>query len=547
MSDPSSKDIILARHISLKADCLPDKTIVTFVDIAADGAFSEQPCTYKMLWENGQRMGKALLDVGMKQNDAFGIVMQNHPEFLYSMIGSSVAGTIFVPIDPRTRGEKLVHMLGFSECRGAIIADYALSTLLDVLDRLPKLEWVWVLGEADLADLPQAQNVSSLLDTPVPNVSIRADDPNTAMQMLFTSGTTGDPKGILSPYERLRVSKLIPDVLGLNAQDCLYTGLSLTHANAQILTLCVSLYSDIPCVISKKFTKSRLWDITREYNCTVFNLLGGMTTGLYSEPEYSFDTDNPVRMVLSAGMPKAIWQNFSDRFGVDIFEMYGAAEGGLTFNPPGIGPIGSIGKPPPHLEMKIVDKNDHEVSAGQQGEIIFRNADGTVPVVKYFKNGEASAKKTKGGWLRMGDIGTVDEDGWAYFLFRDGSGIRRNGDFVTPAYVEKEIAEQNSVDDVYVYGVPTPENAPGEKEIVAAIVPKRDEIFDPATVFSTCREKLENNFVPRFIQLVSEIPKTASEKPIERLLHEAFENGTDVIFDHENPSPMNDEFKKGSF
>ena len=122
----------------------------------------------------------------------------------------------------------------------------------------------------------------------------------------------------------------------------------------------------------------------------------------------------------------------------------------------------------------------------------------------------------------MGDIGYRDENGWFYFMHRKGGGIRHNGDFVNPAFVEKELAEHPMVNDVFVYGVPSSNGVPGEKDVVAAIVSTDKATFQPADIFKTCVEKLESNFIPSYIQLVDEIPKTASEKPQERFLLEAF-------------------------
>ena len=133
------------------------------------------------------------------------------------------------------------------------------------------------------------------------------------------------------------------ELFGLRPGDRPYTGLSLTHANAQIITLGMGLYMGLRMVISRKFSKSQLWNITRHYGCTSFNLLGGMTTAIYSEAERDDDADNPVRFVLSAGMPANLWDSFQQRFDIQIFEFYGAAEGGITINPPGVGPKGSIG------------------------------------------------------------------------------------------------------------------------------------------------------------------------------------------------------------
>jgi carnitine-CoA ligase len=134
----------------------------------------------------------------------------------------------------------------------------------------------------------------------------------------------------------------------------------------------------------------------------------------------------------------------------------------------------------------------------------------------------ATARKLAGGWLRMGDVGHVDADGWLFFHYRKGGGIRRNGDFVNAAIVEKALAELDCIVDAYVYGIPLPGMAPGEKEVVAAIVPSEPDRFDAQAVFDACAERLDANAVPRFLQVLPEIPKTASEKPLERLMLEAF-------------------------
>ena len=527
-----AKDIaILSNLIEVKSSENPDIEVLTFVSITDEG-YQEEKRTYKDLWENGQRIARALDEEKMNRGEAFAIVTLNHPEFVDAMVGSSIAGTVFVPIDPRTKGKKLTYMLTHSDCRGAIIGDYALENLKEVLCDCPLLEWIWVVGsESQLPDFPlRTESISSILSTTVEPMETRVSDPDEPMQMLFTSGTTGDPKAILSPYARFGFVGQLGEVFGLKPNDRPYSGLSLTHANAQLITLGTTLYMGLKGVFSRKFTKSKLWDITRHYGCTTFNLLGGMTTAIYSEAAMKTDTDNPVRFILSAGMPANIWSAFEKRFDCEIYEFYGAAEGGVLINPPGAGPVGSIGKPPPSLVAKIVDENDVEIINGEAGEIVFQNADGDCPKVLYHKNKKASEEKTAAGWLRMGDIGHRDENGWYYFHYRKGGGIRHNGDFVNPAFVEKELAEHPMIDDVFVYGVPSSNGVPGEKDVIAAIVAVDEASFDSSEIFRACKEKLESNFVPSYIQLVPEIPKTASEKPQERFLLEAFSNQKDNIF-----------------
>jgi crotonobetaine/carnitine-CoA ligase len=168
------------------------------------------------------------------------------------------------------------------------------------------------------------------------------------------------------------------------------------------------------------------------------------------------------------------------------------------------------------------------------GEICSRPANRTEKAeVEYYGNPEASAKKTRGGWLRSGDMGHRDADGWHYFDYRKGGGLRHNGDFVNPGFVEKVIAEHPQVRDVFVYGVEAASGAPGEKDVVAAIVAEEVAGFSPASVFEACRAGLESNFVPSYLQVVDEIPKTASEKPQERFLLEAFTANPEAVFSEE--------------
>ena len=516
----SGSEQILANLIRARAATEPDLDVLTFVDVAADGSLVDEIRSYARLWQNGQRIAAALKALGMKAGDTFAMVMDNHPEFVDLMVASSILGTIFVPIDPRTRGDKLRYMLDFAECKGAVVADGALEEVHEAWGTRAD-RWILPLNGGPGAGATLGGILRA--DLPVPPLEVQSSDPEATMQILYTSGTTGDPKAILTTHAKFMTGGTVGAILGLTREDRPYTGLSLTHANAQVITLGIALTMGLRGVISRRFTKSRLWDITRRYGCTMFNLLGGMTTAIYAEPRRSNDRDNPVRMVLSAGMPAAIWDDFARRFDVTISEFYGAAEGGLTFNVANAGPIGSCGKAPPNLELAVLNEDGERCAPGEAGEICFRNPDGSAPAVRYLKNPEASARKTAGGWLHMGDIGHLDANGWLYFDYRMGGGIRRNGDFINTSFVEKAIAELDAVADVYVYGVPMPGMAPGEKEVVAAIVATDPDQFDPQAVFESCRAKLDGNSVPRFVQLVEEIPKTASEKPQERFLRQAFD------------------------
>jgi crotonobetaine/carnitine-CoA ligase len=514
---------ILCDLVALRAERQPELDVLTF----ERGEAPAEVRTYAELESHAQRIAAALAARRLERGQRFGLMLRNHPEFVEAMIAASIMGTVFVPIDPRMRGDKLAYLLRHAGCRGIVCADYCLGALDGVRAALPSLGWILALetGEdpqgAGLADVAGAESLREVLSKPAARVEGREAGPDDPLQILYTSGTTGDPKGVVFPNQRFGAFALLGLLLGYLPDDRPYTGLSLTHGNAQAVTLGPALHMGLRAVFSRRFTKSRLWDVCRRHGCTTFSLLGGMATAVYAEPERPDDGDNPVRMVVSAGMPPAIWEAFERRFQVQVFEWYGAVEGGLAYKPVGQGPIGSFGKPAPGLEMRIVDERGDECPPGVVGEIVSRPAGGAAQV-DYLDDPEASGAKARGGWLRSGDMGHRDADGWFFFDHRKGGGIRHNGDFVHPGFVEKLIAEHPSVSDVFVYGVPAASGAPGEKDVVAAVVPAPGARFDPAEILAACRLGLEPNFVPSYLQRVDEIPKTASEKPQERFLLERF-------------------------
>ncbi|WP_441280472.1 AMP-binding protein [Tardiphaga sp. 862_B3_N1_1] len=493
----------------------PGKHALTFVDIGADGELLAQRRSYAELQQNGASIAARLTALGLGKGDTFALMMANHPEFVETMIAAAMIGAIFVPIDPRTMGEKLDYMLSHAECRGVICT----TECAHAIARLGRTGLSWAVVVTDRGETPPSiAPVCLAYDTALrdngspPRTEVTAAD---IMMLMFTSGTTGNPKAVAISHGAYMSRARGMHGINLQASDVLYTGLSLTHINAQG-TLRIGLTTGLPLVISRKFSKSHLWNICRTHGCTIFSLLGGMIPEIYSIPERGDDADNPVRLIISAGMPADLWPEYERRYGIKICEIYGSTEGGgaLT-NPADAGPRGSLGKPPPGLEAAVFDSEGQRCAALQPGELRFRRLDGEPITISYFKDRAASEAKTIDGWFRTGDVVHEDVDGWFFFHYRIGGGIRRNGDFVNTAVVEAALIKSGLVSDVFVYGVTTKQNVAGEKTLVAAVVPRGPEFIE-AALKAYCATALQKTDVPEIIQILDEIPKTISEKPIER-------------------------------
>ena len=522
---------LLANEVRIRYEKMPDFPIVTFEN---GGSYADEVVTYGDLFQNACKVAKTIIEAGIKRGERFSVVMRNHPEFLYILIAASMTGTVMVPIDPRSKGSKLTYQIKNSGSKGVFFSKDFTPEVQASLAEIPDVKVLGVVYKEGFANprLPEYPSMDEIIKGPEVSLPCSMDIPlNAPFQVIYTSGTTGDPKGVVIKAQMPAMCKMAAQMVWqYTSDDKLYTGLSLTHGNAQSVTMSPALMLGIPAVISRKFSKSRLWDICRKFNCTTFSLLGGMMMGIYSEPRKPNDGDNPVHTVISAGTPRSIWEDFEKRFNVRIHEWYAAIEGGFAHNPPGVGPIGSFGKPLEGLmEIKIVREDDSECEPGEIGELVAIPKEGRAEV-EYLGNKKASEAKTRGGVLRSGDMCHKDKDGWLYFDFRKGGGLRRQGDFIMPEYIEKALAEMQEISDSCVYGIPAASGAPGESDIVAAVVAAPGATIDPKGVLKKLNGTLEKAWIPSYLQIVDEIPKTASEKNLDRILRESFRLGASNVF-----------------
>jgi acyl-CoA synthetase (AMP-forming)/AMP-acid ligase II len=260
------------------------------------------------------------------------------------------------------------------------------------------------------------------------------------------------------------------------------------------------------------FSASNYWDQVRKYDATIFNYLGTMIQVLLSQvddPE-----DNPAVYGFGAAAPEERIEDFEDRFGVELVEVYGLSETGTlaTFNPTGDGNAtraGSIGRPVSYADVRVVDDQDNPVEPGENGEIVVRPTRSNTMMREYYEKPIQTVEDWQNLWFHTGDIGYEDEDGRLYFVDRKAYSIRRRGENISSFEVESVIDDHPDVQESAVVGVPSDL---GEEDVKAVIIPAHDGDIDPLDIVQWCEDRLAYFKVPRYVETTDAFPKTATER-----------------------------------
>jgi crotonobetaine/carnitine-CoA ligase len=472
--------------------------------------FEDRTISFAELNRQVNRAAHGLAGLGAGPGVGVSIMLPNSPEFLFVYFATQKLGAYAVPVNVGLKGEGLRHIIDHSD--SALLAchpDYV-DAIQSIRGSLPGLREIVVdtTGAAEDWEPPRDwRTLAQVMDAPDRNPDVEIDL-EALSGLLYTSGTTGAPKGVVSRYKGMNVAGL--RALGgmLQPDDVLYTCLPLFHANALFLTVVRALAVGLPFALSRRFSASRIWDETRRYGVTTFNALGAMIPILMKQPERPNDGDNPVRVVFSAACPASVWAEFEKRFDVRIIEGYAAVDGGgfsiVNF---GQSPKGSIGKP--MSPYRIVDDDGKDVATGQPGELWFEVDDANRRRVEYYKNEEASNAKIREGWLHTGDLVYADEGGHLYFVDRKTDSLRRRGENISSWEVEREINGHPAVLESAVFGVPSDL---GEDEVMAIVVLKEGEKLTPEELIRYCQERMAKFMIPRFLEFREALAKTGTHR-----------------------------------
>jgi crotonobetaine/carnitine-CoA ligase len=336
------------------------------------------------------------------------------------------------------------------------------------------------------------------------------------ISFIFTSGTTGHPKAVQQTHGAyVLTGQAYPWWLGLERGDRLYACLPLLHVNAQAYSTMGTIGMNGTLTLVERFSASRFWADVRSSRANAFNFIGAVIAILLKAEPGPHEREHELKVMY--GAPSFAEQEraaIEERFGVRVISGFGMSETtfGLIEDPYGERRSASMGKarlhPDPAFknEARIVDEQGGELPPGQAGELIIRN-----PAIMrgYYDDPERTAESLRDGWLWTGDLAVRDEDGFFFYVDRKKDIVRRRGENVSSVEVEVVLTAHPAVAEAAVLGVPSELT---DEEVLALVQPLPGEAPDPADLAAWCAERLADFKVPRYVQIVAELPKTSTGK-----------------------------------
>jgi crotonobetaine/carnitine-CoA ligase len=468
--------------------------------------FEGETLTFAALDKRANRVANALWSLGVQPGDKVALLMRNGFEFLYSWFGLAKLGAVMVPVNTSMRGAPLEYIVGHSDARGLVADDDLAQSAIEIGlgDRLD-----WMVTRSYEGSRPAGcEAFESLLTASVDAPPAVELHPDTALGIIYTSGTTGMPKGVILPhYSYVNTGRYYGEHLRLTDADRMHTCLPLFHCNAQQTTVMSALVGARHVTLHEKFSLSRFWSWMHDCSATVTNVMGTMLTLLHKQAPSELDRGHDVRYVVSAPIPVEFYDAFEDRFGVTLLEGYGLTETGTmcVTNPVNAIRPGALGLRLPHTEARIVDEGGADVAADVVGEIIARPTTKYVFMTGYYKDAAATDAAVREGWFHTGDLGKRDADGYFYYVDRKKDMIRRRGENISSFMLEKLVCDHDEVLESAAVGVPS---ELGEEDVKIYVVLRPGSSLEPAELSDWCQHAIPDFMQPRFVEIISELPKT---------------------------------------
>jgi crotonobetaine/carnitine-CoA ligase len=463
-----------------------------------------------------QRVGRAavlLQQRGVTAGDRVGVMSTNHPSSVVLLLALARIGAVMVPVNPDYKAAEAGYVFDHAQVSGVLCSPGSLPVVRAAVATLPAAPWL-MLNRASDEPLPVFDDEIDAVHEPAPP---DVQTPDAPCVFIYTSGTTGFPKGVMHGQCALILAgEGFVARMHLQPDDRLLCILPMFHINALFYSLAGALAAGATLILVPRFSASTFWHDAARTRATEANTIAAVSNILMRRPRSEFVPGHSLRKIYGAPFTAETYDVFQREFGVPtLIEGYGMSEIPGALNNPFDGPhrIGSMGQPSVHpdpsvqlAQLKVVDDDGRDVPDGTVGELVVRT-----PLVMqgYYRDPEQTRAAFRDGWFLTGDLARRDADGYFWFIARKKDIIRKRGENISGAELDRVVESHPQV--LQAAAIPVPD-ALGEDEILIAVVPKAGARVTPHEVADWCRQHLAAIKVPRYVVVVESLPLTPTHR-----------------------------------
>lgn len=471
--------------------------------------------TYAEAHLRSNRFANALDGMGVRKGDIVATYLYNSIDHLCLWFACAKLGAIRASFNISLQPTELDYTLRDTSARIIILEEELVERYLQVRGR-QDIQHEVLFGRPETAERLGMTHASILAagEPSEVNVEVLPHDP---ANIVYSGGSTGMPKGVLVPnLYHIAFGVRFREIAQAVPTDVMYDCGHLFHLGH--LGVIGPMYSGMTSVMTRWFSVSRLWDLLNRHAVNLLHVPGTMLGPILDATPEGGGPDHPIKLALGMGtgqIKREIRDQFEQRFGFPLLEVYAGSEMGALLSSERLGDqrAGSSGHPYGWADVRIVDEADRPLPAGEEGEIVTRPTEPHTFMIGYFNKPDMTATTWRNLWHHTGDLGYLDKDGFLYFKGRKAFWIRRRGENVAAFEVEQVIAQHPLVAECAVVGVPS---EIGDEEVKAYIIARGEGTLDPSELIAWCQERLSNFKVPRYLEFVKDLPRTAAKQEIQR-------------------------------